>query len=268
MKNVRRNKKVRLWTLVLALLLLVPLLVSCGKENKYVKIGVYNTTDGLCTYLTGKARGLLTLSHYVYFSDSIGDTLQKLTAEKMGIDVAYITVDDLQYLTEDLPVTVICIDNYQNGEIHGVWVANTKWLEKTPTYSARFIDNLCAIGNYCANNKFGTYADKRAAMEGIRDYDFNDYTNPLEFVAMFAAQNNLSLTDVDFDYLKGEDAWTAYADITLACDTVEVFNALCVAAYEKVKDVPNIQSYEKMFTLGTMAAKLTAAYGNEQVTSQ
>ena len=58
------RKLTRLIAIIICLVLLVVTFSGCEKENKYVNLGVYYSTDALSLYLSGVANSLLKVSFY------------------------------------------------------------------------------------------------------------------------------------------------------------------------------------------------------------
>ena len=187
------KKTTRLIVFAICLVFLVISLSGCEKENKYINLGVYNSTDALSLYLSGTANSLLKVSTYVYFSDDIEMTMDKITRQKQGIDVAYINADEISYAMEkDNNLTVVYVDCFNtDGSIRGIWVASDEWIKNTPTYSKKYIEALVRCTDYRDGNMTMSYEEAKASIEGMRDFDFTELTEVMQYCAIFSNSNHV-----------------------------------------------------------------------------
>ena len=185
------KKNIRLIVFIICFVLLVVSFSGCEKENKFVNLGVYYSTDALSLYLTGAANSLLKVSTYVYFSDNIEMTMDKITRQKQGIDIAYINADEISYaMDRNNDLTVLFVDCFNvEGSIRGIWVASDEWLKNTPNYSKKFIEALVRCTDYRDGNMNMSYEAAKDSIEGMRDFDFTKLTEVMQYCAVLSNSN-------------------------------------------------------------------------------
>lgn len=213
------KKFTRVITFVICLVLLVAAFSGCAKENKYVNLGVYYSTDALSLYLSGAANSLLNVSTYVYFSDDIEMNINKITRQKQGIDISYMNADEISYVMDrDSDLTVVFVDCFNvDGSIRGMWVASDEWLKNTPTYSKRFIEALVRCADYRDGNMNMSYTEAKASIEGMRDFDFAKLTEVMQYCAIFSNSNPVEgkpqeISDNTFETYDAEGMYDMFRD--------------------------------------------------------
>lgn len=255
-------KKNSVISVLLILVLVLTLCTGCAKENKYVNVGVEMSTAGLSLYLTNTAQKLESISTYVFFSDDIDETFEKISKDEQGIDISYISVDELSRIKPDSNFRVVFIDCFEeSGELKGVWIARDGWLENAPNYSRRYIRGLVKSADYRASHMNLSYEDALASIEGMRDFDFSVQNDTLQFVAVFDQSNDDEIADVKFEVKSAKELR----------DMFEGFEAgsgegyeLCRAAYYKYCTATDAMSFEEMFSLDMMIEALDEVFNPEE----
>ncbi len=198
MKN-RSNLIFKVSMLVLLVITIILIGTGCGKENKYVNVGVNMSTEGLSLYLTNTANKFKNVSTYVFFSGSSEESMEKLCLKKQGIDLTYLPVKDLGLIKKDDGLKVVFPDCFNtDGSLRGVWVAKNSWLESAPTYSARFITGLAISADYRASHMNVTYEKAMTDLKDVRDFDWDVYKECMEYCAAFAIANREELSSEEF----------------------------------------------------------------------
>lgn len=256
-KSIRRI----LSTMLIFSLVLI-LFTGCGKENKYVNAGVYLSTDGLSLCLTGYTNSIQSVSNYVYFSDGIESTLGKLNREAQNIDIAYILASDLSKVTSDMKLKVVYADCLNtDGTLRGVWIAREGWLESTPNYSQRYINNLVKCSDYRSRNMQMSYADACVSVKGIRDFDFSKTSDVMQFCAAYALNNDEVLEVNDFISPSAEDLKNMFTDFDRQTGTGY---SICRDAYEKYCVGENYKSFAEMFDMSLMNKGIDSFFESEE----
>lgn len=251
----------RVIAFVICLVLLVVPFSGCAKENKYVNLGVYYSTDALSLYLSGVANSLLKVSTYVYFSDGIETTINKITSQKQGIDISYINADEISYVMDrDNDLTVVFVDCFNvDGSIRGMWVASDEWLKNTPTYSKRFIEALVRCTDYRDGNMKMSYEDAKASIEGMRDFDFAKLTEVMQYCAIFSNSNPVDgkhqvISDNSFTTYDAEDMYDMFRDFS---GQQGAGYELCDNLYNQYSgNADNIKDFSETFDLSLMSSAL------------
>lgn len=243
-------KTKRIIALVLVIAVLGILLCSCGEENKYVNVGVEMSTAGLSLYLTNTANNLEKISTYVYFSQSPEASIEKISHDKQGIDITYLPAEKLGLITKDKNLTVVFVDCFtEDGDLMGVWVARNGWLKDAPNYSYRYIRGLVKCTDYRLENAGMTYEEALKSVEGLRDFDFSVFTDPLQYCAIYSVSNKETLVDSAFGITDSKgllERFKGFADKTGSGYT------LCRNAYEKYCTGDDVKSFEDMFDFTLM----------------
>lgn len=191
-------KKSRLLVITICVLLALTF-TGCGKENKYVKMGVNDTTGGMSLMLTGYTHSLQGVSNYVFFAKDADETLEKINLDAQNIEIAYFEAKDLGKLSKDMPLKVVFLDTFEkNGSLKGVWIAREQWLEDAPNYSKKFIKGLVKCADYRAANLNMSYEEAYESVKGIRDVDFDIQSDVMQFVAIYSQNNKEDIKDVEF----------------------------------------------------------------------
>ncbi|NLO38291.1 MAG: hypothetical protein GX115_02290 [Ruminiclostridium sp.] len=257
------KKRTRLAAFVICLVLLVGSFSGCAKENKYINLGVYYSTDALSLYLSGAANSLLKVSTYVYFSDGYEMTLDKITSQKQGIDITYMNADEISYVMDkDNGLTVVFVDCFNvDGSIRGLWVASDEWLKNTPTYSKKFIEALVRCADYRDGNMNMTYEQAKASIEGMREYDFSKLTDVMQYCAVFSNSNPVDgkpqvIADNTFETYDAKGMFELFMDFS---EQRGAGYELCVNLYNQYSDnVDDVKDFSQTFDLSLMLKALQA----------
>lgn len=257
------RKLTRLIAFIICLILIVATFSGCEKENKYVNLGVYYSTDALSLYLSGVANSLLKVSNYVYFSDGIEITMDKITRQKQGIDISYINADQISYVMgKDKELTVVFVDCFNDdGSIRGIWVASDEWLKNTPTYSKRFIEALVRCVDYRAGNMNMSYEQAKASIEGMRDFSFDEFTEVMHYCAIFSNSNPIEgkpqvISDNSFTTYNAQGMYDMFKDFPAQQGAGY---ELCLSLYEQYSDnTDDLKDFPQTFDLSLMIKALQA----------
>ncbi len=248
------NYGLRRTGMAFVIMLIILLTAGCAKENKYVNIGVNMSTAGMSLYLTNTVNGFEKISNYVYFATSSQDSLDKIRQEKQGIDITYLPVSDLGLIKAGDGLKVVfpdCLD--ENGELKGVWVANTNWLDNAPNYSFRFIKGLIKSADYRASHMNMSYNDALRSVKSVVDIEWEKYPDVMQYCAVYAVANKEELANESF----------ISPDMKELQELLEGFSSgtgrgyeLCRTAYDKYC-VQDSKSFEELFdmSLAEKAAK-------------
>lgn len=249
-------KIIKKLSLVLVLVLVITLFAGCGKENKYVNVGIEMSTAGLSLYLTNTAVGLEKISTYVFFPENADETFDKISKDKQGIDITYIPVKELSRIKKDSNFRVVFIDSFdENGELKGVWIARDGWLKEAPNYSKRYLRGLVKSTDYRASHFNMTYPEALDSIKGMRDFDFEKQNEVMQFVAVFAESNKDTVDTSAFtvrtsdglsDMFKGFDGGSGEG------------YELCKAAYDRYCGSSDAMSFEDMFKIDMMLEAINA----------
>lgn len=244
-------RKNRLLILAFSLVLVMLLFTGCGKENKYVNVGVEMSTSGLSLYLTNEAKKLGSVSTYVLFSNDLDEKIGRLAQEKQGIDICYLPVNELSRIKADSPFSVVFIDTFEEtGELKGVWIARNSWFTSAPNTSAKYLRGMVKSTDYRASHMTMSYEDALASISGMRDFDFDVQNETLQFVAVYDQSNKDDKVDnIKFAVKSATDLETMFSGF--ASGTGEGYE-LCKAAYDKYCTSSDSMSFEKMFNLEKM----------------
>lgn len=249
-------RKITKYSLVIVLVLVMALATGCAKENKYVNVGVEMSTPGLSLYLTNAAAGLEKISTYVFFPEDEDETFDKISRNKQGIDISYISADKLSRIKEDSNFRVVFIDCFEeNGDLKGVWIARDGWIKEAPTYSKKYLRGMVKSVNYRAEHMNMSYADALASIKGMRDFDFTVQNETMQFVAVFDQSNNDVITPLDFTVKNANELRAMFADFDKGSG--EGYN-ICKAAYDKYCTAAGVMSFEDMFSLDMMLEAIEA----------
>ena len=254
------KRKLRRRVLLAAAVLIVSALLlsasGCAKENKYVNVGVEMSTAGMSLYLTNTVNGFQKVSNYVFFSPSPRDSVDKIRQAKQGIDITYLPVKDLGLIKAGDGLTVVFPDCFgANGELKGVWVAKDSWLANAPNYSYRFILGLAMSADYRASHMSMNYADALESVRGVRDVDWAQYPEVMQYCAVYALSNKEELSDAPFSV---KDAASLLAMFeSFAAGSGEGYE-LCRKAYSAYCG-EGAETFEKLFdfSLAVRALKET-----------
>ncbi len=245
--NILHNLKCLV--LAAAVLLTTVFGAGCGKENKYVRVGVSMSTEGISLYLTSLAKGFKKVSDYVFFSESTEESLEKLRNDKQGIDIAYIPVKDLGLIKKEDNLTAVLPDCFNtDGSLKGVWVARNGWLENAPNYSYRFVRCYVYSMDYRASHMNMTYEEAYASVKNVKDIDWDVYDETMQFCAAYAVGNKETLKDEAFTVWDAEKTYACFKDF--ASGEGEGYR-LCREAYEKSGTT---KAFDELFDL-TLALK-------------
>lgn len=190
--------KKRITFIAVLLAMATVLFTGCSKENKYVNVGVLRSTDGLSLCLTGFANSdLPKVSEYVFFSDGIDMTLEKITEKKMNIDAAYILAEDLGRIKADMGLCVIAVDCFDtDGSLKGVWIARNNWLMDAPTYSRRFVTGLLNCMDFRADHLIKSYAEAYSEVKASdKDPDVEGCGDVNMYCAIYSLSNDEPVAD-------------------------------------------------------------------------
>ncbi len=253
--------------LILTALLLImnaALASGCAKENKYVNIGVEMSTAGMSLYLTNTVNGFQKLSNYVFFAESSEDALDKIRQDKQGIDITYLPAKDLALIGSEDGLKVVFPDCFdEDGLLKGVWVAKESWLENAPNYSYRFILGLAQSADYRALHTGMSYTDATESVRGVRDVEWEDYPEVMQYCAVYALSNKEELADEAFVSKDAGEMLSMFKDYDLGSG--EGFQA-CKKTYELYcgQAAGNCASFEEMFDLNLMLKALGEAAGKAE----
>ena len=262
-RKCRHGKKMgKITALCVAFALTVLLCAGCAKENKYVNLGVEMSTAGMSLYLTNTVNGFQKISNYVFFAESSQDAIDKISLEKQGIDITYLSAKDLALIKPDSGLKVVFPDCFDgDGMLKGVWVAKESWLENAPNYSYRFILGLAKSANYRASHMNMSYADALESMKGVRDVDWEKYPEVMQYCAVYALSNKEVLADEAFVAYDAAKMLEMFKDFESGSG--EGYDA-CRSAYAKYCD--NAQgsgaSFGDMFDLSSAVRALREVTGS------
>ena len=240
------SKNNTLFVIILVILLVLLFMTGCAKENKYINIGVNMSTAGMSLYLTNTVNGFEKISNYVYFASSSQDSLDKIRLTKQGIDVTYLPVEDIGMIGTGDDLKIVFPDCLTpEGELKGVWVANSTWLQNAPNYSARFIKGLAKSADYRALHMNMTYADALESVKGVIDIDWDKYPDVMQYCAVYALANKEELADESF----------VSPDMKELTEMLEGFSSgtgrgyeLCRRAYDKYR-AQDSKAFEELFDM-------------------
>ncbi|OQB53999.1 MAG: hypothetical protein BWX97_00294 [Firmicutes bacterium ADurb.Bin146] len=257
------KKHTRLIIILICLVLLASCFSGCSKENKYINLGVYYSTDALSLYLSGVANSLLKVSTYVFFSDSIETTMDKISRDKQGIDISYINADEISYVMgKDKELTVVFVDCFNtDGSIRGIWIASDEWLKNTPTYSKKFIEALVRCADYRDGNMNMSYEDAKTSIEGMRDFDFSKLTEVMQYCAVFSKSNPVDnkpqlIADNPFLTYDAQGMYELFKDFSYQQGTGY---ELCHNLYAQYTDsIDDVKDFSQTFDLSLMLNALQA----------
>lgn len=236
---------------ILAVLILVGCLVmtGCGKENKYVNVGVEMSTAGMSLYLSNIAKELENISTYVFFAESAEAAIDKVCREKQGIDITYIPVEKLGLLKKGLGLKVVFPDCLkEDGSLKGVWVARTGWIESAPKYSYNYIRGLVKSADYRAANMEPTYSEGLVQIKGQEDFDFDEMDGAMLFCAVYTQTSGDKLEDTEFVCMNKDDLKEMFAFFDGG--TGKGYE-LCADAYERFCS-SDCEAFEEMFDFSLM----------------
>ena len=243
-------KNRRFIALILSILLSALLLTGCGKENKYVNVGVNMTTPGMSLYLTNVANELQKISTYVFFAESSEDSIEKISLDKQGIDLSYLPAEDMDLITKDSDLFIVFVDCFnEDGSIQGVWVANNNWIENAPNYSYKYILGLVKSIDYRASHMNMTYQEALSSIQGMRDYDFTELTEVMQYNAVYAVSNDEELKDIPFEVVDAAKLASMFSDYEKG--TGEGYD-LCLEAYDRCCTSSDVKEFEAMFDFSLM----------------
>ncbi len=246
-KHIKRS----LSLVIIAVLLVFG--IGCGKENKYVNIGVNMSTEGMSTYLTYTANGFKKVSNYVFFSESSEASLDKIRMEKQGIDITYLPAEDLGLIKSEDNLTVVLPDCFEeNGELKGVWVAKNSWLQNAPNYSKKLIEGFVMSIDYRAEHMNVSYKDAYRSMKDVRDFDWDVYKESMEYCAAYAIANKEDLSDDAFSVCDAEEMLKMLEGFE---NKVGTGYELSRKAYDKYK-TSDSKSFEELFDYSLAAEAL------------
>lgn len=255
--------KKRRYTVLIASLILAVLTISgCGKENKYVNVGIEESTPGLSLYLTNTAKGLEKISTYVFFSTDMDETFEKISMDKQGIDISYVPVDEIARIKKDSNFRVVFIDCFEtSGDIKGVWIARDTWLNDAPNYSKKYIKGMVKSLNYRTDHMNLSYEEALSSIEGMRDFDFDVQDDVLQFVAIFDKSNDDVISDYPFISKSASDMKEMFKDFSLGSG--EGYE-LCKKAYDTYCTSFDAMGFEDMFDLKLMMEEIEEVLNSEE----
>lgn len=253
-------RKISKLSTVIVLVLVLALFTGCAKENKYVNVGVEMSTPGLSLYLTNTAAGLEKISTYVFFPEDEDETFDKISKNKQGIDISYISAEKLARIKPDSNFRVVFIDCFEeNGELKGVWIARDEWIKEAPNYSKKYLRGLVKSTDYRASHMNMTYAQALDSIKGMRDFDFTVQNDTLQFVAVFENSNEDLIAHEEFTVKNSAELKAMFEDFDKGSG--EGYN-ICKAAYDKYCAAAGAMSFEDMFNIGMMLDAIE--YANEE----
>ncbi len=239
--NKKRSMRISVFILIM---LFTVLFGGCGKENKYARIGVGMSTDGMSTYLTYTANGFKKVSNYVFFAKDSNAALEKIRMDEQGIDVMYLPVKDLGLIKADDELTVILPDCFdENGELKGVWLAKDSWLRDAPSYSRKLIEGFCMSIDYRAGHMGTSYSEACKKMKDVRDFSWDVYKDSMEYCAAYSIANKEELADERFTVCDAEDMLEMTEGFA---EGKGKLYELSRRAYDSFK-MPGCKSFEEMF---------------------
>ena len=224
--------------------LIVLCAAGCAKENKYVNVGVEMSAAGMSLYLTNTVNGFQRISNYVFFSPSSEASLDKLRQEKQGIDITYLPAKDLGLIRAGDGLTVVFPDCFDaDGGLRGVWAARDSWLEEAPNYSYKFILGLAMSADYRATHMNMSYADALESVRGVRDVDWAQYPDVMQYCAVYALSNKEELAGEPF---VAKDDGTLLAMFEGFAEGTGEGYGICREAYAKTCG-DGAEAFEKLF---------------------
>ena len=253
-------KKVRFAAAALILLMITVFASGCAKENKYVNLGVEMSTAGMSLYLTNTVNAFQKISNYVFFAESPQDAIDKISLNKQGIDITYLSAKDLALIKPDSGLKVVFPDCFDaDGTLKGVWVAKESWLQNAPNYSYRFILGLAKSADYRASHMNMSYADALESLKGVRDVDWEKYPEVMQYCAVYALSNKEELADEAFTAYDAAKMLEMFKDF--ASESGEGYEA-CRQAYSKYCGA-DAAPFEKMFDMSLAVRALEEATKKE-----
>lgn len=258
-----RNQKRRGMRLVSAFLVaaaVVSCFAGCAKENKYVNVGVEMSTAGMSLYLTNTVNGFQKISNYVFFSPSSEASIDKLRQEKQGIDITYLPAEDLGLIRAGDGLTVVFPDCFhEDGSLKGVWAARDSWLENAPNYSYKFVLGLAMGAEYRASHRNMSYHDALESVRGVKDVDWAEYPETMQYCAVYALSNGEELRDEAFDVRDAGSLLSMFAGF--ASGTGEGYT-LCRDAYALYCG-SGAESFDSLFDFSLAVRALEEAAGKK-----
>ena len=256
----RNGKKIRRAAAAAFALAVLLLFAGCAKENKYVNVGVETSTAGMSLYLTNTVNGFQKVSNYVFFSPSSVDSLERLRQEKQGIDVTYLPAKDLGLIRAGDGLTVVFPDCFgEDGELKGVWAASDSWLTNAPNYSYKFILGLAMSADYRASHMKMSWTDALESVRGVRDIDWEEYPETMQYCAVYALSNREELRDEPFEVRDAESLLSMFEGF--ASGSGEGY-ALCRDAYARYCG-SGAESFESLFDFSLAVRALEEAAGKK-----
>lgn len=247
--------------LLLAVMMMF-LLTGCGKENKYVNMGVQMSTDGISLCLTGYTNSLQGVSNYVFFSEGPEATVSKITRDAQNIDIAYLPASELYRITSDMDLSVVFVDCLNtDGSLRGVWIARGEWLQSAPNYSQKFINNLVKCADYRNSHMTMSYADALTAVSSMKEHDTSKVNEVMELCAIYALDNSEPLEDVTFATLSASELDSMFASFGSGSGAGY---ELCREAYDRYcGSTSGVKSFADMFDMSYMK-KATESFLNPE----
>lgn len=247
--------------LLLAVMMML-LLTGCGKENKYVNMGVEMSTDGISLCLTGYTNSLQNVSNYVFFSDGPEATISKITRDAQNIDIAYLPASELYRITSDMDLSVVFVDCLDtDGSLRGVWIARGEWIQSAPNYSQKFINNLVKCADYRNSHMTMSYSDALTAVGNMKEHDTSKVDEVMELCAIYALDNQEPLDDASFTTLSASELDAMFASFDSG--TGAGYD-LCREAYDRYcAGTSGVKSFADMFDM-SMMKKATESFLNPE----
>ena len=256
----QKRRRVRLVPVLAIAAAVVFCFAGCAKENKYVNVGVEMSTAGMSLYLTNTVNGFQKISNYVFFSPSSEASLDKLRQEKQGIDITYLPAEDLGLICEGDGLTIVFPDCFdKDGGLKGVWAARDSWLENAPNYSYKFILGLAMSAEYRASHRNMSYPDALESVRSVRDIDWEEYPETMQYCAVYALSNGEELRDEPFEVRDAESLLSMFEGF--ASGSGEGY-ALCRDAYARYCG-SGAESFESLFDFSLAARALEEAAGKK-----
>ncbi len=175
---------------------------ACTGENSTVNIAVYGADDALSLFLTGTVKGYIgKTSNYLFLSSGIDETYEKLQKADLrkAVNIAYIRGDELGYIIKGngLPLKVVFIDCYQDGQIKGLWVAREDWMQASPNSFNSIIEGLAKSADFRARYYTKNMAEAKAELKG--EYQIKDFNDVGYYLASYALDNDEEIAEISFE---------------------------------------------------------------------
>lgn len=243
--------------LVIAILLSL-ILSACTGENSTVNIAVYGADDALSLFLAGTVKGYIgKTSNYLFLSSGIDETYEKLQKPDLrkAVNIAYIRGDELKYIIQggDLPIKVVFVDCYQDGQIKGLWVAREDWMKASPNSFNSFIEGLVKSADFRADHYNKSIAEASAELKG--KYQIKDFDDVGYYLASYALDNDERIIEMLFESKSANETLLFFEGYE---QNLGAGYTACLGLYEQAStQVPGEKyAFAEIFKLDTMLAKV------------